>query len=106
MERLNGIRMGATMDGTAKIPSASLLDSLIYNFVHVIPSYLRGLFTPNRFWFTFWTAIHPDPASVKFVTRLRKKYRSNYCYLYMLTTKSLVVLDPDGIRHVLERSPG
>ena len=93
------------MDALAKIPSASLLDSLIYNLVHVIPSYLRGLFTPNRFWFTFWTAIHPDPASVKFVTRLRKKYRSNYCYLYMLTTKSLVVLDPDGIRHVLERSP-
>ncbi len=93
------------MDAPAKIPSASLLDNLIYNLVHVIPSYLRGLFTPNRFWFTFWTAVHPDPASVKFVTRLRKKYRSNYCYLYMLTTKSLVVLDPDGIRHVLDRSP-
>ncbi|WP_306536047.1 cytochrome P450 [Geobacter sp.] len=93
------------MDGPAKIPTVSLVDSLIYNLVHVIPSYLRGLFTPNRFWFTFWTAIHPDPASVKFITRLRKKYRSNYCYLRMLTTKSLVVLDPDGIRHVLDNSP-
>lgn len=93
------------MDGNIKIPSASLVDNLVYNLVHVIPSYLRGLFTPNRFWFTFWTALHPDPASVKFITRLRKKYRSNYCYLRMLTTKSLVVLDPDGIRHVLERSP-
>lgn len=93
------------MDGDAKIPSASLVDNLVYNLVHVIPSYLRGLFTPNRFWFTFWTALHPDPASVKFITRLRKKYRSNYCYVRMLTTKSLVVLDLDGIRHVLDRSP-
>lgn len=93
------------MDGDTKIPSASLVDNLVYNLVHVIPSYLRGLFTPNRFWFTFWAAIHPDPASVKFITRLRKKYRSNYCYLRMLTTKSLVVLAPDGIRHVLDNSP-
>lgn len=93
------------MDGIDKIPSASLVDNLVYNLVHVIPSYLRGLFTPNRFWFTFWATIHPDPASVKFITRLRKKYRSNYCYLRMLTTKSLVVLDPDGIRHVLDHSP-
>ncbi|RNC68077.1 MAG: cytochrome P450 [Desulfuromonadales bacterium] len=93
------------MDGPAKIPTVSLVDSLIYNLVHVIPSYLRGIFTPNRFWFTFWTRVHPDPASVKFVTRLRKKYRSNYWYLHMLTTKSLVVLDPDGIRHVLDHSP-
>ena len=93
------------MGAPAKIPTVSLTDSLIYNLVHVIPTYLRGMFTPNRFWFTFWTAVHPDPASVKFLTRLRKKYRNNYFYLYMLTTKSLVVLDPDGIKHVLDRSP-
>lgn len=93
------------MDAPDKIPAVSLTESLIYNLVHVIPSYLRGLFTPNRFWFTFWNAVHPDPASVKFLTRLRKKYRSDYFYLYLLTTKSLVVLHPDGIRQVLERSP-
>ena len=93
------------MDAPDKIPSVSLTESLIYNLVHVIPSYLRGLFTPNRFWFTFWSALHPDPASVKFLTRLRKKYRSDNFYLYMLGTRSLVVLDPGAIREVLERSP-
>ena len=90
---------------TARIPTASVLDSLVYNLVHMLPYYLRGLFTPNRFWTGFWTALHPDPAAVKFVSRLRRKYRSNYIYLRMLTAKSLLVLDRDGIRHVLDQSP-
>lgn len=89
----------------AKIPKASLLDSLFYNLAHVLPAYLRGLFTPNRFWTTLFTAIQPDAAAVKFVSRLRRKYHSNYFYLRLLTTQSLVVLDRDGIRHVLDHSP-
>jgi cytochrome P450 len=42
---------------------------------------------------------------VKFVSRLRRKYRSNYIYLRMLTAKSLLILDWNGIRHVLDNSP-
>ena len=40
-----------------------------------------------------WTYVHPDPMAVKFGSYLRRKYKSTYCYIYMLTTKSLLVLD-------------
>ena len=30
---------------TSKIPTVSLPDSLVYNLVHVIPLYLRGIFS-------------------------------------------------------------
>jgi hypothetical protein len=42
---------------------------------------------------------------VNFHRRIRQKYKSDYFYIYLLRTKSLVVLDPDGIRHVLDHSP-
>lgn len=89
----------------SSIPTVSLLDSLLYNLCQVLPSYLQGLFTRSRFWMSFWSAIHPDPLGVKLVRRFRRKYDSDYLYLYMLRTKSLVVLDPEGIRRVLDYSP-
>lgn len=93
------------METTTTIPTISLEDSLFYNRVHVIPNYRRGIFTPNRSEFSEWAATHPDPAAVKFLTGLRKKYQSEYFYLRMMLTKSLMVLDPDGIRHILDNSP-
>ncbi len=87
------------------IPTVSLLDSLSYNLGQVVPAYLQGLFTRNRSWVSFWTKFHPDPLSVRFGRRLRRKYGSDYLYIRMLTTRSLLVLDPDGIRRVLDRSP-
>jgi len=87
------------------IPTVSLFDSLIYNLVHVLPYYLQGIFFRNRFWTAVWTHVHPDPMAVKFGSYLRRKYKSTYCYIYMLTTKSLLVLDHDGIKRVLDLSP-
>ena len=106
MPRSASLKSGATtMVSSTKIPTVSLWDSLFYNLVHVLPAYLRGLFTPNRFWVTFWNAVHPDPAAVKFVSRLRRKYHSDYLYLYVMTKKSLLVLDKKGIKQVLDNSP-
>lgn len=94
-----------TMAATAVIPTVSLWHSLVYNVMQVLPAYSRGMFTPNKFWTAVWDRLQPDPAAVKFVSRLRRKYHSDYLYIYVLTTKSLLVLDPDGIRHVLDNSP-
>lgn len=91
--------------GASVIPTASFLDNVLYHVVHVLPYYTQGVFTRSRFWVTFWTRVHPDPLGVRFVSYLRRKYRSRYLYLYVLASKSLLVLDVEGIRHVLERSP-
>lgn len=86
-------------------PTATRLDSLRYTLGHVVPYFLQGIFTRNRFWFSFWSKVHRDPLAVKFCKRLRRKYRSSYIYLRMLRGKSLLVLDTDGIRRILDNSP-
>src|SRR4030095_5224661 len=59
------------------------------------------IFTRSRFWVGVWARLHPDPAAVRFISYLRRKYQSNYFYL----TRSLVVLDVEGSKHVLDNSP-
>src|SRR6187401_1277104 len=86
-------------------PSLSLWENLLYNFVYMVPYYTRGIFTRNKFWVAFWARIHPDPMGVRFFSSIRRKYQSDYFYLFQIATKSLVVLDPDGIRRVLDHSP-
>ena len=88
-----------------RIPSLSLQDNLLFNLGYLIPLGLQGSFTRNPFWVSLLARLHPDPAAVEFVTRLRATYSSDYLYLRMLTTKTLLVLDPDGVRHVLDHSP-
>lgn len=87
------------------IPTATRLDSLRYTFGHVVPYFMQGIFTRNKFWFSFWNKVHRDPLSVKFCKRLRLKYRSSYIYVRMLRGKSLLVLDRDGIQRILDNSP-
>jgi cytochrome P450 len=91
------------MRGT--IPTASLWENLVYNLCYLIPTSLQGTFTRNRFWVGFWTRVHPDPAVVRFVGRLRRKYRSDAIYLRMLTTPTLLLLGRDAVRWVLAYSP-
>jgi cytochrome P450 len=87
------------------VPTVSIADSVAFNLCHIVPYYLRGIFTKNELWISFWNKVHPDPLAVNFVRRLRQKYKSNYFYIYFLKTKSLVVLDLDGITRVLDHSP-
>jgi cytochrome P450 len=89
----------------ATIPTVSAADSLIFNLCHVLPYYLRGIFTKNKFWTSFWNKVHRDPLAVNFVRRLRRKYKSEYFYISLMRNKSLVVLDPAGIKEVLDHSP-
>ena len=87
------------------IPTVSIADSVAFNLCQIVPYYLRGIFTKNEFWISFWNKVHPDPLAVNLIRRLRQKYKSNYFYIYLLKTKSLVVLDLDGITRVLDHSP-
>jgi cytochrome P450 len=87
------------------IPTVSVADSVAFNLCQIVPYYLRGIFTKNKFWISFWNKVHPDPLGVNFIRRLRQKYHSAYFYIYLLKTKALVVLDVDGIRRVLDHSP-
>jgi cytochrome P450 len=88
-----------------RIASASLWDNLRYNLCHVIPILLQGTFTRRRFWVGFWTRLQRDPASVRFVHRLRKKLGADYIWINLGGTKTLLVLDPAGVQHVLKQSP-
>ena len=93
------------MTTPGKIPTLSTREGLSYSLSQMLPNYLGGLFTPNRTGAGFWSKLHPDPAAVRLVSRLRKKYQSDYLYLSMLGKKSLLVLDPEGIRQILDHSP-
>jgi cytochrome P450 len=88
----------------AATPSASLPETIAYNLRVVVPYLLRGVFTRNRLWTGVLDRVQRDPLGVTLISRLRRKYGSTF-YIRMLTTKSLVVLDVNDIRHVLDNSP-
>lgn len=87
------------------IPTISRLDSFRYALSQMLPNFLAGLFYPRRFWVGLLTRFHPDPLGVRIVSRLREKYGQPYLYIKLLRSKSLLVLDPDGIQRVLDNSP-
>src|SRR4051812_21568794 len=66
---------------------------------------MQGTFTRDRRWVAFWTRWHPDPAGVRFVRWLRARHPGDVLALHLGLTKSLLVLDPAGIQHVLDNSP-
>lgn len=91
---------------SSNMAAASFLENVRYNFFHVIPYLLRGVFTRNRRWVRWLTKIQRDPASVKFLGALREKYRCDFLLLRMLTDRVLLVFDAGAIRHILDHSPG
>jgi cytochrome P450 len=88
------------------IRTLSFFDSLIFNALYSIPSYLQGLFTRSRFWVGFWARVQVDRLAVRFVSRLRIRYDGRYFFTRVGGSTALLVLDHDGIQHVLSRSPG
>jgi cytochrome P450 len=87
------------------IQTLSFFDSLIFNALYSIPSYLQGLFTRNRFWVGFWARVQVDRLAVRFVSRLRARYGGKYFFARVGGAPALLVLDHSGIQHVLARSP-
>jgi cytochrome P450 len=91
------------MDRT--LPSLLLWENLFFNLGYAVPLALQGTFTRNAFWVGLWTRIHPDPAAVRFVGRLRRRYRDGFLWRRLGKTKTLLVLDQAGIRQILDNSP-
>ena len=87
------------------IPALSLWEDLLFNLGYVVPMAMQGTFTRNPRWVAFWTRWHPDPAAVQFVGWLRRRHPGGVLTLHLGPTKSVLVLDPDGVQHVLDRSP-
>jgi len=87
------------------IPKISFFETLIFNALYSIPSYLSGLFTRNRLWVGFWSRLQVDRLGVRFVSRLRRRYGSGYLFTRVSGSTALLVLDHSGIHHVLARSP-
>lgn len=88
-----------------QIPALSLREDLLFNLGYVLPMAMQGTFTRNLRWVGFWSRWHPDPAAVGFVRRLRERHSARIVSLHLGLTKSLLVLDPDDVQHVLDHSP-
>ena len=93
----------ARPDGGA--PWASRLDSLRFNLSQTIPAFAQGTFARRPALSSFLARRHPDPLGVRLVSRLRGRYGSDYMWLSVLGKPSLLVLEREGIRHVLDASP-
>ena len=89
----------------SRIPAASLWDNVAFNLHYAIPTLLQGSFTPRPFWVGFFSHLQRGPNAVDFIIRLRKTLGHDYIWVRLGGTKSLLVLDPDGISRVLDRSP-
>lgn len=88
-----------------QIPAASLWDNLAFNLLHAVPILLQGTFTRRPFWVGFFSRVQRGPAAVRLVSRLRRKLRSEYIWIRLGGTRSLLVLDCDGVEHILQSSP-
>jgi cytochrome P450 len=89
----------------SRVARASLLDSLRFSLFYVLPMAVQGVFRKRPFWVRVVGALHRDPLGRRFVAHLRSKYSAAYVDLSMLGRQTRLVLDPQGIREVLERSP-
>jgi cytochrome P450 len=87
------------------IQTLSSFESFVFNALYSIPSYFQGLFTRNRLWVGFWTRLQVDRLGVRFVSRLRRRYGAGYFFTRVGGSPALLVLDREGIGHVLARSP-
>ncbi|WP_437825693.1 cytochrome P450 [Sorangium sp. So ce1153] len=86
-------------------PALSSYDALVYNLGYLVPYVMQGIFTERRLWVHVWLRLHPDPGAVRFFGRMRRKYGSGCFWVRVGLRSSLVVLDRDAVRRVLELSP-
>ncbi len=87
------------------VRNISILDNALFNLLYIVPYFSQGIFTRRRFWFSFWAKAHPDPAGVRFISRLRRRYDSQYLGMRLPSGKSILVLDIDCVQQVLDNSP-
>ena len=89
-----------------RVARASLLDSLRFNLFHVVPMGAAGRLPEAAVLGAVGRAATPGPAgSAVRRPAAAHKYHTPFVDLLMLGTRTRLVLDTDGMRHVLEHSP-
>jgi cytochrome P450 len=86
-------------------PRASRLESLRFNLAQTLPQFLEGPFRKRPRVQSWLARHHPDPQGVRAVRRLRRKHGSDYVWVSLIGKPTLLVLDPEGVRRVLDASP-
>lgn len=62
-------------------PRVRLLNSLVFNLLHLLPLFLRGIVVPERRWTARSARWLNDPVSVRFIHRLRRKYQGDWFFI-------------------------
>lgn len=91
--------------GRPSAPRVGRWDNVRFNAIQIVPQLLRGMFVRRPRLSSLLDRIHPDPQGVRLVTELRSRYESDYLWLGLAGKPALLVLDPAGIRSILDASP-
>jgi cytochrome P450 len=87
------------------IRAVSLADDLLFNLGFLLPTAALGAFTRSRAAAGLLTRLPLDWAAQRFVRRARRHGGGDYLWIHLAGARALLVLDPEGIARVLERSP-
>jgi cytochrome P450 len=90
---------GGRRDG---LPAASLSESARFLVTVLLPSLVRGLFSPRRRWMKWLTALDADGRSTAVLSQIRRRHPGQGARL--LGGRIAVVWGTDAIREVLDRS--
>ena len=86
----------------SELPDASLRESVRVVVVGLLPSVLRGLFSPRRRWMKWLTAIDTDARAVEALSEIRREHPGQGAQL--LGGRMVVLWGTDAIREVLDCS--
>jgi cytochrome P450 len=89
----------------AKLPEASLAESLQFNQLVIIPNAVQGLFKRRPTPVAAATRFGVDGHAVRLMDGLRRKHGPGPLWIRVMTNKALLMLSTEDVRRVLEGSP-
>jgi len=92
-------------NGAGELPAASLVDDLRFNALVTLPNALQGLFRRRAPVVYAATKLDVDGWAIGLVDGIRASKGPGPVWVHAVTERSLLVLDPDDVRTVLEGSP-
>ena len=92
-------------NGAGELPAASLVDDLRFNALVTLPNALQGLFRRRAPIVYAATKLDVDGWAIGLVDGIRASKGPGPVWVHAVTERSLLVLDPDDVRTVLEGSP-
>jgi cytochrome P450 len=86
-------------------PSASLFENARFNALVVVPNALQGIFKRRSAAVRVATRADVDRWAVGLLSGMRRSHGGGPVWVRVVRDRALLLLDPDDIRRVLERSP-